>query len=144
MKIIAYGSLQNKASLEATLGRPVWYEVITIEGYQKVFNAPFGDYAFLNLHENQGSSFNCLYFEIESSELTKFAEREAGSNLIEIMPGYWAFVWPTVYCRALPVLQSYISICEIAARQNNLDFWEGTVQPKKVINDKDKTLYKAV
>jgi hypothetical protein len=144
MKIVTYGSLQNKASLEATLSRPVSYGVITIEGYQKIFNAPFGDYAFLNLQKNQSSSFSCLYFEIEPNELTKFAKREAGSDLVEIMPGYRAFIWPTNYCRNLPVLRSYIQLCELAAKQNKLDFWQGTVLPSEVINDAQKPLYKVI
>lgn len=141
MKIIAYGSLQNKESLQATLERPVSYEAIEVRGYQKVFNAPFGGYAFLNLEEKQNSSFQCLYFEIQPDELSKFDEREAGSELIEIMPGYWAFVWPTNYCRNLPVLKSYIEVCQDAAQQNKFDFWQGTQQPKEILDDKTRPLY---
>lgn len=142
MKIVAYGSLQNKVSLEATLGRPVSYDVITVEGYQKVFNAPFGDYAFLNLQKNVESSFDCLYFDIDPTELDKFAVREAGSELVEIMPSYWAFIWPSDYCRDLPVLKSYIDVCEVAAKQNELYLWQGAVLPCEVINDTQKPLYK--
>ena len=58
MNIIAYGSLMNQFSLEATLGRPAKLTKITIPGYSRIFNAPFDGHAFLNL---QASSPNSLH-----------------------------------------------------------------------------------
>ncbi len=141
MKIIAYGSLQNRQSLEATLGRSVTYGRTKVIGYEKVFNAPFGNYAFLNLRKNTSASFTCVYFTIQPGELCKFKDREAGSVLAEIMPDFWAFVWPESYCRALPVLQSYIDVCEKGYAQNTLDFWRSTVTPKTFVNDRKQPIY---
>lgn len=141
MNIIAYGSLQNRESLEATLGRPATYSRTKVVGYEKVFNAPFDGYAFLNLQKNPSASFECMYFTIQPNELYRFDAREAGSTLIEIMPDFWAFIWPDSYCRTLPVLQSYIDVCESGYAQNKLDFWESTVMPGAIVNDRKQPLY---
>lgn len=141
MKVLAYGSLQNKRSLEATLNRRASYGIVEVKGYQRVFNAPFGDYAFLNLQPNSESTFECAYFEIDESELYKFDVREAGSILTEVMPGYYAFIWPEVNCKELPVLQSYIDICENGAKDQDVNLWQGTISPEKVINDLLEPMY---
>lgn len=141
MKIIAYGSLLNKSSLEATLGRRVVLKRIVVPGYKRVFNAPFGGYAFMNLEKSPGSQIEAAYFEVDWTELVKFSEREAGSKLLEILPGYWAFMWPRSQCRKLPVLQSYIEFCLEGCRLLNVSLWSGTKKPDLIIDDSQNSLY---
>lgn len=141
MKVLAYGSLQNRQSLEATLNRRASYGTVEVKGYQRVFNAPFGDYAFLNLQPNSESTFKCAYFEIDENELYKFDVREAGSTLTEVMPGYYAFIWPEGNCKELPVLQSYIDVCEKGAVKLGVKLWQGTMSPKEIMNDLLEPIY---
>lgn len=135
MNIIAYGSLTNLPSLAKTLGREVEYGLVFIKGYERVFNAPFGKYAYLNLKKNKSTQFVAAYFTITKSEITCFDEREKGSRLVEVKPGYFAFVWSEEKCRDLPVLQSYIEVCKAGAGDLGIDFWESTKIPSQIIDD---------
>ncbi len=141
MNIVAYGSLVNKISLQATLGREVEYKLVEIEGFTRIFNAPFGKYAFLNLTKKSKASMLVAYFYINKNELCKFEIREAGSKLVEVKPKYYAFVWPSRYCQLLPALQSYIDICEDGCITLGLDFWKNTILPQKIINDRNNPRY---
>jgi hypothetical protein len=142
MKIIAYGSLMNRKSLEKTLGREVNLRKTKICGYARIFNAPFGRFAFLNLTRLRRSKTEVGYFEILPIELRFFADREAGSNLIEVKKNYFAFVWPKSKCIKLPVLASYIRVCEQGAENLGVDFWQNTTRPQKVTDDLQNPLYK--
>lgn len=141
MNIIAYGSLMNKNSLEKTLGRHATLKKIIVPNVKRFFNAPFGDYAFLNLLPDKKNFIEAAYFCLSRDELGRFSEREAGSTLQELLPGFFAFIWPDANCRELPVLQSYITFCSEGALQNKISFWQGTYQPHLVINDLNNPLY---
>jgi hypothetical protein len=141
MKVIAYGSLMSQTSLESTLGRRAGLTAVSISGWKRVFNAPFDGYAFLNLKRESDASIEAAFFELGATELPLFAEREAGSELLEVMTGYYAFVWPEHYCQNLPALRSYIQLCEQSATRNGLDFSVGLEYPVLVIDDLAKPLY---
>jgi len=141
MKIIAYGSLMNQASLESTLGRPAQLQTIGVPGYRRVFNAPFDGFAFLNLQRVPGSSLDAAWFELSEAETAKFAEREARSELLELVPGCYAFVWPNRLTRDLPVLQSYINVCRTGATALGINFAKGLTAPTSVIDDVRSPLY---
>jgi hypothetical protein len=140
MKIIAYGSLMNQTSLERTLDRPARLSRTVVSGYERIFNAPFGDYGFLNLRQNMNASIEAAYFELEAGELDKFAEREKGSSLIEVTPGYFAFIWDRPV-DGLPVLKSYIDVCLVGARQLTISFWPGMVKPALILDDRNDPIY---
>lgn len=141
MKIIAYGSLLNEQSLGKTLKRSADIKKIYIPNYRRVFNAPFGKYSYLNLAYKQKSILEAAYFYVADNELDLFLDREAGSQLKEILQGFFAFFWPDINCRTLPVLRSYIKICEDGAKSLGIDFWQGTITPKEIIEDGSKPLY---
>lgn len=141
MNIIAYGSLMNKASLEKTLQRPVVLKKIEIPNYKRTFNAPFGDYAFLNLVAAPEGRIEAAYFTLEESELDFFTDREAGSQLVEVVPDYYAFIWPNVYCKSLPVLASYMAVCRSGAERLSINFDMGLGQPKSIVDDTMQPLY---
>lgn len=143
MKLIAYGSLMNQLSLERTLGRSAQLSKISLPGWRRVFNAPFDGYAFLNLERAKGIAIEAAYFKLEKRELILFAEREAGSELLEVKPGYYAFVWPRDYCRNLPALESYITLCKAASVELGIDFSAGLSMPPTVINDLHNPIYSA-
>jgi hypothetical protein len=143
MNIIAYGSLMNQSSLERTLKRPALLTKTTISGWKRVFNAPFDNYAFLNISREPGMTIEAGSFELNPSELTLFTEREAGSVLAEALPGYFAFVWPDDYCQSLPVLLSYINVCANGAQELGINFTLGLVWPCSVINDTNNPAYRA-
>lgn len=142
MKIIAYGSLMNKRSLEKTICRPVTVRPMILRGYKRVFSAPFDGFSFLNLQKSRNTRIAVGYFNIAQKELELFSRREAGSRLIEVQNGYFAFVWPRRKCALLPVLASYIKVCETGARQLKINFWGNTVKPQIVFDDLAKPLYK--
>ena len=143
MNIIAYGSLMNQKSLERSLERPAQLNRIVIEGYQRIFNAPFDDYAFLNLQPAIDARIEGAYVEMSEDELIKFTKREKGSDLIEIIPNYFAFIWPKRFCQSLPVLQSYIDVCLEGATDLGIDFWQGVIRPNMVVNDRNNPIYNA-
>ncbi len=141
MNIIAYGSLLKKSSLEKTLQREATLQRTTLPGFRRIFNAPFDDYAFLNIEKSSRTSIDVAFFTLNKKELAKFAERESGSDVIECLPGYYAFVWPQISCKELPVLQSYIDVCEAGAQEVGIDLWKGIKKPKVIINDRENPLY---
>lgn len=141
MNIITYGSLMNQKSLEKTLQRDAKLLTITLPKANRIFNAPFGDYAFLNLELGGKDSIEAAYFELDKNEIEKFSEREKDSELIEVVKGMYAFVWPAAYCRELPVLQSYIDVCESGCRDLGIDLWSGMKMPQKIIDDSRQPLY---
>lgn len=141
MNIIVYGSLMNQVSLESTLGRPATLTKTEVLGYARIFNAPFDGYAFFNLQADPASFIEVAYFELEGEELVKFAEREAGSDLIEVKPGYFAFVWPANYTQELAVLQSYIDLCQEGADALGIDMQKGLISPQLVVDDTLEPLY---
>ena len=94
MNIVAYGSLMCRGSLESTLGRPAALTKITVPGWRRVFNAAFDEYAYLNLRPDPGGAIEAGFLDMDAAELRLFDEREAGSELTELAPGYLAFVWP--------------------------------------------------
>jgi hypothetical protein len=142
MNIIAYGSLMDLNSLETTLGRPATLTKISVRGVRRVFNAPFGRYAFLNLQTDQTSFIEAAYFTLAPLELRKFNRREAGSVLQVLQPGYFAFVWPQSISEELPVLQSYLNICTTAAAKLAINMSIGLIKPKVILNDTINPLYK--
>jgi len=131
----------NKDSLKKTLERDAILCKLVIPGYRRVFNAPFGSYAFLNLEKCDARSTEVLYFTIDRRELKLFQERERGSKLVEIRKGYYAFVWPEEKCAKLPVLQSYVDICSEGASNMGIDFWKNTVKPSKIVDDRKSPRY---
>ncbi len=141
MKIIAYGSLLNLKSLEKTLGRKTTLIPIEVAGVERIFNAPFGEYSFLNLKFNKFSVIGAAYFELTEREVGKFSEREAGSKLRVVMKGYYAFCWNGRTDKNLPVLQSYIDVCVSGAASLGVEFWKNTKRPTLVINDLARPLY---
>ena len=141
MKIIAYGALMNRSSLESVVARPAPLSKIIVSGWQRVFNAPFDGYAFLNLTPAADSIIEAAYFELDPTELELFAEREGGAELVEVAPGFHAFIWPESYCRELPALRSYIDVCSHAAGDLGIDFAIGLDWPRAVIDDTKNPQY---
>jgi hypothetical protein len=144
MKIVAYGSLMSRSSLESVVHRPSSLSKIIIPGWKRVFNAPFDGYAFLNLQPTSGGKIEAVYFEIDPAELQLFSVREAGAELVEIVPGFYAFVWPAEYCRELPALRSYIDICSDAARELGINFTVGLDWPRTVVDDTKNPEYRLI
>ena len=93
MKLVVYGSLLNQQSLEKTLGRRVTLYPMQLSGYTRVFNAPFDGYAFANL-TSSSDVIDAAYVEMESEELVRFVEREAGSEVIEVAAAAWPSCGP--------------------------------------------------
>ncbi|MDB5179153.1 MAG: hypothetical protein JWN01_1096 [Patescibacteria group bacterium] len=141
MNIIVYGSLMKQASLEATLGRTAVLTKVTVPGYNRVFNAPFDNYAFLNLQFAVDAYIEAAYFELKPAEIANFGEREAGSELVEVKPGFFAFIWPADYVAELPVLQSYVNFCEEGASVLGIDMRQGFITPQTIVDDTLKPLY---
>lgn len=141
MNIVAYGSLMKQSSLESAVQRPALLRKITVTGWKRVFNAPFDDYAFLNLQRAPGVEIEAAYFELEPAEVELFAEREAGAELVEVKAGFFAFVWPQDYCRDLPALRSYIDVCSEGASELGIDFTVGTDWPQTVVDDTRDPIY---
>jgi hypothetical protein len=136
MKIIAYGSLMHRPSLEATLRRPAALAPVTVPGWRRVFNAPFPDgLSYLNIQPALSSQIEAGYFTAAEAELPLFADREAGSELVEVMAGYHAFVWPPDACRELPVLRSYLDVCRQGAAGLGVNLDLGTTWPAVVHDD---------
>ena len=142
VNIVAYGSLMCRGSLESALGRPAALTKVTVPGWRRVFNAAFGEYAYLNLRPDPGAAIEAAYFEMDAAELPRFAEREAGSELTEVAPGYLAFVWPEAHCRELPVLSSYVAICRRGAAELGLDLGAATDWPLIVVDDAGNPAYR--
>ena len=141
MKIIAYGSLMNRSSLESVVGRPAPLSTIVVSGWKRVFNAAFDGYAFLNLRPAADSMIEAAHFELDSTELELFAEREEGAQLVEVVPGFHAFVWSETYCRELPVLRSYLDVCSHAAGGLGINFAVGLDWPRTVVDDTKNPQY---
>jgi hypothetical protein len=136
MKVVAYGSLMHRPSLEATLRRPAALTRITIPGWRRVFNAPFPDgLSYLNIAPALSGQIEAGYFTVEAAELPLFADREAGSELVEVMSGYHAFVWPRPAWRELPVLRSYLEVCRQGADGLGVSLELGTTGPAVVHDD---------
>ncbi|GEM_PF-2470542 len=141
MNIVAYGSLMNQASLNTTLQRPTLLTKLVVPGVARIFNAPFGEFNYLNLETDVASSIEAAYFTITQSELTKFAERESGSIVIEIMSGYFVFIWPSKSPRTLPVPRSYIDLCRSGAKDLNINFDRGLIIPRNIFDDQLEPVY---
>jgi hypothetical protein len=134
--IVAYGSLMHRLGLEATLRRPATLTKITIPGWRRVFDAAFPDgFAYLNLRAAPGSQIEAAHFPLEAAELALFAQREEGADLVEVAPGYHAFVWPRERCRDLPVLGSYLDICRRGASELGISLSAGTTWPATIHDD---------
>jgi len=142
VNVIAYGSLMYRQGLEWTLGRSAALTKITIPGWQRVFDAAFEDgFAYCNLRRSPGSRIEAAYFTLEAAELDRFAEREEGSRLTEVLPGYHAFVWSGERCRELPVLCSYIDICRRGAAELCVRLSLGTEWPATIHDDTAAPMY---
>jgi hypothetical protein len=141
MKIIAYGSLMNRSSLESVLCRPAPLSKITVSGWRRIFNAPFDGYAYLNLAASPGGTIEAAYFELDPADLGLFAEREAGAELVEVVPEFHAFVWPESDCRELPALRSYMEVCSRAAGDLGINFAAGLDWPQAVVDDTENPQY---
>jgi hypothetical protein len=143
MKVVAYGSLMHRPSLEATLRRPAALTRITVPGWRRVFNAPFPDgLSYLNIAPALSGQIEAGYFIAEPAELPLFADREAGSELVEVMSGYHAFVWPRDAWRELPVLRSYLQVCREGAAGLGVSLELGTSWPAVVRDDSASPLYR--
>jgi hypothetical protein len=143
MKVVAYGSLMHRPSLEATLRRPAALTRITIPGWRRVFNAPFPDgLSYLNIAPALSGQIEAGYFTVEAAELPLFADREAGSELVEVMSGYHAFVWPRPAWRELPVPRSYLEVCRQGADGLGVNLELGTTWPAVVHDDSAGPLYR--
>jgi hypothetical protein len=143
MNVVAYGSLMCRASLEATLRRPAALTPMTIPGWRRVFNAAFPDgLSYLNLVPALSGQVEAAYFPLGPAELRLFAEREAGSELTEVIPGYHAFTWPASRCRELPVLRSYLDVCRQGAAELGIDLATGTTWPAAIHDDSGRPLYR--
>lgn len=141
MKIIAYGSLLNVKSMAITFEELKTLRKINLPGFGRIFNAPFGQYSYLNLREGKNLQIEAAYFEVDNNQLKILKKREAGAELVEVMPGFFAFIWRGKYCKKKPVLASYIKVCEDGAQNLGVNFWEGTIKPLKIVNDLKKSLY---
>jgi hypothetical protein len=141
MKIVAYGSLMNRISLERTMKRPVKLSEIIISGYRRIYNAPFDGFSYLNIQYQQGITMEAAYFALHADEIELFKEREAGSLLVGVLPGYFAFQWPLTLCKELSVPRSYITICEQGARELGINMWKGTLLPKEITEDTGDPVY---
>ena len=141
MYIIAYGSLMDSAQLSQTLGRTAQLRLIILNGVARIFNAPFAGYAYLNLRFDPNSSVEAAWFMLQPSELVKFAEREAGSVLSEVAPGYYAFVWPNPPSTALETPRSYLELCQTAAIRLGIDFEIGLIRPARIAEDLNEPIY---
>jgi len=96
---------------------------------------------YLNLRPVPGAILEAGYFELDAAELEVFDEREAGSELVEVMSAYFAF-WSMAYCRELPVLRSYIDVCRRGADELGIDFTVGTDWPEVVVDDTANPIYR--
>ena len=141
IKVLAYGSLMQLESLVRSLGRPAELTPLTVIGYARTYNSPFSGLGYLNLVARTGSRIEAAYFELSGSELALFAEREAGSDLIEVTPGLFAFVWPPQLCEELPVPMSYIAFCALGAIQLGISLISGWLMPRTVMYDIPNPLY---
>jgi len=143
VNVVAYGSLMHRPSLEATLRRPAALTRITMPGWRRVFNAAFSDgLAYLNLQRALSSQIEAAFFTVDRSELPLFADREAGAELVEVMTGYHAFVWPERHCVELPVARSYVEVCRRGAADLGIDLSMGTTWPVTVLDDTDLPRYR--
>jgi len=143
MNVVAYGSLMYRPSLEATLRRPATLTPITVPGWRRVFNAAFPDgLSYLNIMPALSGQLEAAYFTVEPAELTLFADREAGSELVEVMRGYHAFVWLARACRELPVLRSYLDMCRQGAADLGVNLELGTTWPAAVRDDSARPFYR--
>ena len=77
MKVIAYGSLLSRASLESVVDRPAPLSKVIVPGWKRVFNAAFDSYGFANIQADAASTIEAAYFELDPAEVRLFAEREA-------------------------------------------------------------------
>ena len=59
-----------------------------------------------------------------------------------MLPGYHAFVWPEARCRELPVLSSYIDICQRGAKSLGINLVQGTTWPASIRNDSANPAYR--
>jgi hypothetical protein len=141
LKIIGYGSLLSRASLESTLRRPAPLTKTTVTGWRRVFNAAFDAYAFANLSRDPGAVIEAAFFQLDAAEVDLFTDRERGSELAEVAPGYFAFVWPDGRCGDLPVLRSYIDVCRRGAGEMGVDIELGTDWPGVVVDDSAAPVY---
>jgi hypothetical protein len=141
MKIVAYGSLMNQASLESVVGLPAPLSKIIVPGWKRVFNAPFDRHAYLNIVPAVDTAIEAAYFELDPARRRRFDEREAGADLVEVIPGFYAFVWPEADCRQLPVLRSYLDACSQAAADLGIDFAVGLDWPRTVVDDTKNPQY---
>lgn len=141
MKLFAYGSLMNQSSLAGQLGRPTALTPSLLWGFRRVFNAPFDEYAYLNLEQSPGACVSGAVFELNEQEIELFRDREAGSCLTEVSAGCFAFIWPDRACRELPVVQSYLDLCEAGANALQINFWAYTRRPRVIINDRHSPIY---
>ncbi len=55
---------------------------------------------------------------------------------------YFAFIWPEQYCKILPVLQSYIDVCEKGAEQLKIDIWRNIIKPDVIEDDRRNPRYR--
>jgi hypothetical protein len=89
MKIIAYGSLMKQNSLETTLRRPAKLNKTTV-----------------------AVTIESAWFEASSSEAQFFAEREVGSELIEITPVFLRLCLAAEQLLESSGSGSYIDFCQ--------------------------------
>jgi hypothetical protein len=143
VNVVAYGALMHRPSLEATLRRPARLNRLTIPGWRRVFDAAFPDgLAYLNLRPALSTQIQAAWFNVAEPELRLFADREAGSDLVEVLPGFHAFVWPEARCREFPVLSSYVDICRRGAKALGIDLAQGTTWPATIRNDSANPAYR--
>lgn len=126
-----------------TLGRKTKLLKLTLNGYARIFNAKFDNFAFLNIQKIPGQKIEAGYFEIDASEVKLFEKREAGSRLVKVKSDFYAFIWPEYLTAELPVLFSYVNACVNGANELKINFWQGTKWPKQIIDDRLSPLYEA-
>ncbi|MFA7244537.1 MAG: gamma-glutamylcyclotransferase family protein [Patescibacteria group bacterium] len=134
-KIIAYGSLLDSKSRQKTIPTTKKLTPLNLKGYERIFNAPFKDRAYLNMRKNPDSEVQVAYFKVNDSELDDLISRESGSDLVEVANDCFAFIWPEKKSAQLPVYASYIKVCERGAAELGINFWQGTIEPVEIIDD---------
>jgi len=90
MKIIAYGSLMNKAEFS---GRS--HKLVIVKGFMRILNKPFersvwkthakgNEKGVMSIIDEKNSEFNAVMYDITESDFTFLKQRETGYSPIEV------------------------------------------------------------
>jgi len=93
IKIIGYGSLVSKSSLQKTVKNHSNFQFVWVHDYKRVFDIqspkklyePWDtDVAVLNIEKEDGAKFNAIVFEVSVDDFHKLIEREKSYHLVKV------------------------------------------------------------